>query len=65
VLEYLDFETRKAMLETIYSSYISEKYANVAYGKPDPAIIAEWENYRYYWLHKNIIAPLEQMKASN
>lgn len=62
MLEYLDIESRKNILGIIYAEYKAEKSKNVTYGIVPANVIADWENYRYKWIHENILSKLEALK---
>lgn len=65
MLEYLNFEDRKAILELIYRAYVEEKSKNVIYGITPANIIADWENFRYKWLVDNLVKPLNMIKENS
>ncbi len=65
MLEYLNFEDRKAILELIYRAYVKEKSKNVTYGITPANVIADWENFRYKWLVDNLVKPLNIIKENS
>lgn len=62
MLEYVDNEARKAMIELIYKDYTIEKKKTCLYGVANLGIIMDWEDYRNDWLQKKILKPLEDIK---